>query len=136
MSSPVDVQPSVEEMQRDHKHWLREIERWESYVRSWAAHQQDLLEEIRRLEQSVQEHGLELTAHADAIQQHKREILSCERATFEHAPDADIRPVAERHLRGEAGHEQLLKEHESLRQFHHTLVAALALIKHQPLRGE
>jgi chromosome segregation ATPase len=136
MTHSVEVQPSVEEMQRDHKHWLHEIKRWESYVRSWTRHQQDLLDDIARLQQSVEEHGQELTAHADAIERHKREILSCERASFEHARGAEVGALAERHLRGETGHEQLLKEHEHLKQFHHTLSAALALLKHQPLHGE
>ena len=85
--------------------------------------------------EAVRHYGEELNAHAAALDEHKSEILASERTMIERPAAAEtLSQQVERHRDSEAHHSKLRGAYERLKQTHHTLVAALAILKHQPCR--
>jgi hypothetical protein len=119
------------EMGGDHKHWLLEMERWQSYLRVWNEQQAALADEVAAI---IQNHGRQLRENAQAVETLKRGIVDCERAML--AGTSVPREAAQRHAREAALHDEQRVVHERLKQSHHTLMAAQALLKGQPCREE
>jgi hypothetical protein len=127
--------PETVLMQNDHKHWLAEIERWQGYARAWGTEQRELRSEFETFLDAVRHYGEELNAHAAALEEHKSDLLASERTMVERPATAEtLSQQMERHHDSETHHTRLRGAHERLKQTHHTLVAALAILKHQPCR--
>ena len=120
-------------MQNDHKHWFAEIDRWEGYAGAWIDEDHGLLDEFEALLKSVRKYGEELHAHTAALREHRNQIVACERAMVEGGPSGPSL-AAEKHRCSEQGHAELRRVHERLKQTHHALAAALAILKHEPRR--
>jgi hypothetical protein len=125
--------PQPTEMQNDHKHWLRELDIWNSYLRTWKNQQADLVAEASRLQELIEQHGTDLEAHVKSIDGHNREIVECERAMVEHPVEGTIEVL---HDVCSSHHEEARITHERLKQIHHTLMVQLAVLRHEPFREE
>jgi predicted RNase H-like nuclease (RuvC/YqgF family) len=123
----------VSEIQIDHKHWLRDIDRWDAYLRVWQNQIDELKREYRRMLKTVDEHADNLGEFAECLDSHRRKLLSDERASVEH-PFKDAAPVelVHRHDANTSQHDDLYKFHERLKQMQHTLLSGLAVLKHEP----
>ena len=130
--------PTITAIQADHKHWLKDIERWAGYLRTWQNQQTSLLAEVARFQESVRQHGAGLKRHADALEKHRSEILACERSMVEkHNAGQEVEPnLADAHDKGAAHHNEQLTLHERIKQCHHTLMVQLALLRHEPFRED
>jgi hypothetical protein len=71
-------EPTLAEVQSDHQHWLREIERWQGCFELWENEQTLLERELSRLQQAIERHGSELRAHVAASSALKAEIAASE----------------------------------------------------------
>lgn len=122
---------TLAEIQADHKHWLRELERWQYYTRAWASEQESIAKQLRQFEEHLERYNLDLREHAAALNAHQSEILDCERAMFE-APRTGSAPesLVEGHRQSAEHHADQLKRHERLRQTYHTIMAQLAVLGH------
>jgi hypothetical protein len=128
----------ISEMQSDHKSWLKDIDRWEFYLRNWSNEHQELLDGFARFKQRVEQYGRDLKSHAEAIQKHKGEILACERMMVERHPGADDadQPLAESHAKDADLHQAQHVLHEQLKKVHHTFLAQLGMLRHSPNRED
>jgi hypothetical protein len=125
---------STVEIQSDHQHWLREIERWEVQLGAWENEQALLVREVNRLQQIVQKHGAELSAHAAALNALKDEIVATERGLVARQGREPDKSLVEMHSKAEAKHAAQRDIHERLKSMQHTLVAQLAMHEHEPIR--
>jgi len=125
------------EVANDHKHWLRDVERWDAYLRIWKNQIHELTQEYRKLLKRVEQHADDVEEFCEGVESHRRRIVVDERALVEHhrpkEPEADL---AESHVANATHHDELYKAHERLKQIQHTLMAGLALLKHEPYHGE
>jgi predicted RNase H-like nuclease (RuvC/YqgF family) len=125
------------ELQVDHKHWLRDIERWTYYLGAWQKQVHDVTREYRRLMKLVDEYADELEEFGDAVASHRNRLIADERAMVEHhGPIDHDAKLATSHETNASRHEELYKMHEQLKQMQHTLTMGLAVLKHEPFRGE
>ncbi len=129
------TQTSVSEMQADHRHWLREIERWENYVNVWAEQEKRLTEEYTRMIHAVDQHGAHIKQHARDIAELKATIVECERKMAS-TDDEVTDELADQHEKGTARHHDQRDVHEKLKKKHHTLMAAMAVFQQKPFRDE
>jgi hypothetical protein len=129
---------TITTMQTDHKHWLKDIERWAGYLRTWQGQQTSLLAEVARFQDSIRQHGADLRKHADALEKHRNEILACERSMVEnHNAGQEVESdLAEAHHKGAGHHDEQLTLHERIKQCHHTLMVQLALLRREPFRED
>ena len=125
------------EVGNDHKHWLRDIERWDAYLRIWQNQIHELTQEYRKLLKTSR-----------AARRRRRRILRGSRVASQRidrrrashlrtSPSQRAGREAWRKSCGERDdHDELYKAHERLKQIQHTLMAGLALLKHEPYRDE
>jgi hypothetical protein len=118
------------EIASDHRHWLLEIERWETAVANWRERQRTFASEIA---DRVGAHGKLLEEHAAALKSLRHEIADCERAMMARKPDEALRGL---HAKEATGHERQRAVHDRLQEAQHLLGAALAALKHGPNRQE
>lgn len=120
-------EPTLHDIQSDHQHWLREVERWEGCLDLWG-HEQELLEqELTRLHDAIKTHGSELRRHAEALKALKGEIASSEREMISYKGTDVDRSLAESHSKIEAHHTAQRDLHERFKRIHHTLMGRLEL---------
>jgi len=129
------TEPTIAEIQSDHQHWLREIERWEGRLGLWDNEQALLVREVTRLQQLVHKHGAELEEHAAALKALKEVIAAAERSAVTQRGEVD-RSLAQVHAKTETSHAAQRDLHERLKRMHHTLVAQLSMLQHEPIRDE
>ena len=128
---------TASEIQIDHKHWLRGIERWSSYLRVWQNQIHEMKHEYRRVLKMVEQQADDLEEFGDTLGSHRNRLIVDERAMVEHHQPVELdAKLAESHEDNTSRHEELYKAHERLKQLQHTLTAGLALLKHEPFRGE
>jgi len=129
---------TITDMQSDHRVWLREIERWQFYLREWSNEHQDLLDGFARFQERIEQYGRDLKAHADAIEKHKDEILACERFMAEaHRGGEEPEPtLADSHAKSAGHHEEQHRLQEHLKRTHHTFLAQLGMLRHYPSRED
>lgn len=120
---------TLREIGINHKHWLAEIERWEGYLRLWNQQHATLAHDV---EQVIQEHGRQLSDHAQSLKALQHNIADCERAMSK----SDLAELVSRHSKDTTWHQQQRVVHERLKAAHHTLMLALALLKGEPFREE
>lgn len=129
------TQTSVTDMQADHKHWLSEIERWENYVAVWEEQEKNLTEQYTRMLHAVDQHGRHIKQHAHDVADLKATIIGCEQKMMGgHGDVADT--LVNQHEKGTARHDEQRAVHESLKQEHHTLMAAMAVFQQKPFQDE
>jgi predicted RNase H-like nuclease (RuvC/YqgF family) len=134
---PAMTTTTASELQFDHKHWLRDIERWSFYLEAWQKQSHDLTREYRRLLKMVEQHADELEEFCEAVGSHRNRLVANERAMIEHhQPLERDAELAKSHETNASRHEELYKMHERLKQMQHTLTMGLAVLKHEPFRGE
>ena len=129
------TQLSTTDIQADHQHWLREIERWENYVAVWEEQEKRLTEEYTRMQHAVDQHGRHIRQHARDIAELKATIAECERKMMGGHDDVTD-SLTEQHGKGTARHDDQRTVHEKLKQEHHTLMAAMAVFQQKPFRDE
>lgn len=128
---------TVSELQYDHKHWLRDIERWSFYLDAWQKQLHDMTREYRRLLKMVEQYGDDLEEFNDAVESHRNRLVADERAMVEHHRPLEVdTELGNSHETNATRHEELYKTHERLKQMQHTLSMGLAVMKHEPFRGE
>ena len=128
--------PRTIEIQSNHLHWLREIERWESQLDLWENEQGLLTRELARLQQIIQKHGTDLASHAAAIKALKAEIAATEREIVAAQGNEHQRSLVEMHLESQNSHAAQRDLHEQIKRRHHILIAQLAMRQHEPLRDD
>jgi hypothetical protein len=120
------------EIQTDHRHWLRELDAWESCLALCQSEQALLVNELERLQQVIQNHGSVMEKHARAIQSERQQIAASEREL----PGCEARPVghpvADAHARIDAQHVEQRSLHERIKRIHHSLMTQLAMYKDRP----
>jgi hypothetical protein len=128
---------TTSEQQCDHKHWLRDIDRWNFYLDSWQKQIDELTREYRRLLKMVEQHADDLEEFGDLVGSLRNRLVTDERAMFENRrpiePDTES---AKSHEANASRHEELCKMYERLNQMQRTLLMGLAFLKHEPFRGE
>lgn len=124
--------PTLVELQADHRHWLREVERWESNLDLWTSEQSLFVKEIARLQQVIQAHGSELQKHASALKAVKEEIVASEREMAGRQGPEIAATLAEAHSKIEGKHAAQRDLHERIKRIHHTLTTQLATCKREP----
>jgi len=129
------TQESVTNMQTDHQHWLREIERWENDVSVWGEQQKRLTEEYTRMQHAIDPHGGHIHQHVRDIAELKATIVACERKMMEGSDDA-TGALAQQHETGTTRHDDQRAVHEKLKQEHHTLMATMAMFQQKPFRDD
>ena len=124
-------EPTFKEIGGDHKYWLAEIERWEVYLRVWRQQQESLAGDVTKL---IQVHGRQLGEHAGNLESLRHTIADCERAVSigSHAPTT----LQTQHEMDSLLHDQQRTVHERLKDQHHRLMLALAMLKGEPFRDE
>lgn len=120
-------EPTLLEIQSDHQHWLREIERWEGCLDLWDREQKLLEREVTRLQESIQKHGSELLAEIESLKSLKAEIVASERKMFGRKGTDFDRSLAEGHATIESHHAAQRDLHERFKRIHHTLMGRLEL---------
>jgi predicted RNase H-like nuclease (RuvC/YqgF family) len=134
---PTMTTGTATEVQFDHKHWLRDIERWNFYGAAWHKQVHDLTREYRRLLKTVEEYADDLEEFNDAVESHRNRLVADERTmTDPRRPAALAAELVKNHELNGARHEELYKAHERLKQVQHTLSMGLAVFKQEPFRGE
>jgi hypothetical protein len=128
---------TASDVQNDHKHWLRDLDRWGSYLKVWQNQIHEMRLEYRKVLTMVDQQADDLDDFRDTLEAHRNRLLIDERAMVEHHQpvERDAR-LAASHEDNASRHEKLYKTHERLKQLQHTLEAGLASLKHEPLRGE
>ena len=125
------------EMQNDHKHWLREIERWEQWLSVWQRQQDSLQDGIERFRKSIQQHAFRVNTHGKQLEAHKKAILNCEREMAAQPKGADVSPeIRKEYADSDVCHKAQSAEHELLKKEHHTYQAVLSLLRGEPLRED
>jgi predicted RNase H-like nuclease (RuvC/YqgF family) len=125
------------EVQFDHKHWLGDIERWNCYSEAWHKQMHDMTREYRRLLKMVEHYSDDLDEFNDALVSHRNRLVADERAMAERRRSSVLdSELAKSHEVNASRHEELYKAHERLKQMQHTLSVGLAVLKHEPFRGE
>jgi len=125
------------ELQIDHKHWLRDFDRWTFYRDAWQKQIDDLMHEYRRVLKMVEQHADDLEEFAGAVDSLRNRLVNDERALVQHHRPVEHDPqIAKNHEANALRHEELYKMHERLKQMQHTLTLGLAVLKHEPFRGE
>jgi predicted RNase H-like nuclease (RuvC/YqgF family) len=128
---------TVSELQFDHKHWLRDIERWSFYLDAWQKQIHDMKREYRRLLKMVEQYADDLEEFHDSVESHRTRLVADERAMVKHHGPVEVDTELEKsHETNTAQHEELFKTHERLKQIQNTLSMGLAVMKHEPFRGE
>jgi predicted RNase H-like nuclease (RuvC/YqgF family) len=128
---------TASEVQFDHKHWLRDIDRWSFYLEAWQKQVHDMTREYRRLLKMVEGYADDLEEFSDAVESHRNRLVADERAMVEHHRPIELNSeLGKSHETNAARHEELYKMHEQLKQMQHTLSMGLAVLKHEPFRGE
>jgi len=128
---------TASEIGNDHKHWLADIDRWDAYHRVWQNQIGELKKEYRKLLKTIDQHSDEFDEFNQTVESHRKRLIVDERASFEHRwPNEPDAKLLESHGENSARHDELYKAHERLKQIHHTLMAGLALLKHEPYRDE
>lgn len=118
------------EIAGDHKHWLQEIERWESALDGWRERHREFASEMTK---RIAAHSKLLDEHTAALAALRHEITDCERAMLAKKPDDALRGL---HARESSAHEKQRAVHERLQEAQYLLAAALAALKHGPARQE
>jgi hypothetical protein len=111
----------------DNKHWLAEIERWESYLRIWRKQQESVAAEI---ESWIKAEAQQLERHASGVEALKQAIVDCEREMMTKSASAGATS------RVATLHDEQRHAHERIKRIHHNLLACLAILKAKPLREE
>lgn len=119
------------ELGRDHKHWLAEVERWQSYLRLWTQQQASLAKDVDRV---IRGHGQQLSEHAKSLEDLQHSIADCERTLTGGAQAAAA--LQTQHEMDLRLHEEQRTFHEQLKATHHRLMLALAILKGEPFREE
>ena len=125
------AQMASNELGRDHKHWLAEIERWQGYLRLWTQQQATLAQDVDRV---IKDHGRQLSEHAKALDALQHTIADCERAMSSGTHAAAT--LQTQHEMDSRLHDQQRAAHEQLKATHHRLMLALAMLKGEPFREE
>lgn len=131
----METQTSVTDMQVDHQHWLREIERWENYVAVWGEQEKKLTEQYTRMLHAVDQHGSHIEQHAHDMAALKATIVGCEQKMLG-GHDEVTDALANQHEKGTTRHDEQRTVHEKLKQEHHTLMATMAMFQQKPFRDE
>lgn len=124
-------QTTPNELGRDHKHWLAEIERWQGYLRIWSQQQASLAKDVERV---IEAHGQQLRQHAKALEDLQHTIADCERALGGGTHSAAT--LQTQHEMDSCLHDQQRAAHEQLKATHHRLMLAIAMMKGEPFREE
>src|SRR5688572_18399874 len=113
----------------DHKHWLAEIERWESYLRLWQKERDGVAAEI---ESWIKAEARQLDEHSRGIAALKQSIVEAERQMMTPSAQAN----ADREAKVATLHDKQLHAHDRIKRIHQNLLACLAILKAKPLREE
>jgi len=128
---------TASEVQFDHKHWLCDIERWNFYLVAWQKQVHDMTREYRRLQKLVEAYADDLEEFGNAVDSHRNRLVADERSMVEHHRSVELDAgLGKSHETNASRHEELYKMHERLKQMQHTLSMGLAVLKHEPFRGE
>jgi len=128
---------TASEVQFDHKQWFHDIDRWNFYSQSWQKQLEEMRHEYRRLQTMVEQYADDLEEFGDEIGGHRNRLLADERAMVEHRrPEALDDVLVKSHDSNAAKHVDLYKMHERLQQMQQTLQMGLAVLNHEPLRGQ
>lgn len=115
----------------DHKHWLAELERWQSYQRLWGEQQVKATQDVSRV---LQEHEQQLKKHVIALDALLRTIANCERAASSAAASTEV--LQNQHEMDSRLHNEQRAEHERLKAAHHRIMLAVSILKGEPFREE
>jgi predicted RNase H-like nuclease (RuvC/YqgF family) len=125
------------EVQFDHKHWLRDIARWNFYLEAWQKQVHDMTREYRRLQKLVEAYADDLEEFSNAVDSHRNRLVADERAMVEHHRSVEHDAgLGKSHETNASRHEELYKMCERLKQMQHTLSMGLAVLKNEPFRRE
>jgi hypothetical protein len=120
---------AIHDMQTDHRFWLRDLERWQYDVDIWSDGREKLLNDAEQFMSAIRQFVDDVDAHAAAVREHQKAILTCEREMVVHAKtDAEQQHLSEIHGKSAAAHSQQLEQHRRLEQVRHTLMAQLKLL--------
>ncbi len=106
-------QPIADDVQTDHQHWLKDIDRWQNYLGTWVQEGDQFLAEAKRFQERVGHHCADLKACMETLEFHRREIANAERMMADQAING--KTIAwETHAKRKRHHDALHRLYESL----------------------
>lgn len=128
---------TILEMKADHKHWLGELDHCQYSATRWEGQRQLLIDEYKQVAELVRKHSIAIKDFQDRIETLTHEITAAERLMSEQRTHEIPGPqLVKLHASSQKRRNELIALRDKVQQAHHALFAALAVIKHEPMREE
>lgn len=115
-------------LQADHRHWLRDVDRWKTYLGTWDQEKESFIEGAKRFQQRVDQYCADLKTYAETLEAHCQEIACAERLALESSVSSKG-ALEKGHDNRAKHHEALHRLHERLQQRYHAISTLLAAIQ-------
>ena len=120
-------------MQAEHRQWDYVHSTWRVDVERWQREHESALSQLAKLQEIIRLHGEALESHAQAIERHQQGLRDHGRAMSEYQSQGVDEPLQEKmaskHRKLAGQHKAQGDAHERIKEYHHTVMAHLTMLR-------